>query len=194
MLTNKLLEKFVRNHIMNCMLGKELICCTQFGFVDRRSTALQLLNVLHEWCEALENNNYIDCIYLDFRKAFDTVPHARLLYKLQCYGMDENLIVWIKDFLTGAICSSQRKKSSFKPVLSGIPQGSVIGPFLFLLFINDLSNYVKLKIYPFADDTKIFRKMSSRADYDILQSDIDALINWSNSWLLNFNLDKCVSM
>ena len=131
------------------MLDNNLICDTQFGFVEKRSTSLQLLNVLSNWSDAFEEKHHIDCIYLDFRKAFDTVPHERLLSKLKYYGIGTSLIKWIKNFLTNRKQSVEinGKMSDWKPVLSGIPQGSVLGPFLFLLYINDMPSLVKSKIY-----------------------------------------------
>ena len=192
----KLLEKFIRNHLMDYMVENNLISSKQFGFVEKRSTNLQLLNVLKDWCDCLENKNSIDCIYLDFRKAFDTVPHERLLHKLQKYNINKDLIIWIKNFLSGRRqrVEINRKLSEWKPVLSGIPQGSVLGPFLFLLYINDLPDSVKSNIYLFADDTKIFREIKDNADQVLLQEDLDVVMKWSKLWLLDFNTDKCVYM
>lgn len=131
-------------------------------------------------------------------KAFDKVPHKRLIYKTSKYGINGNILGWINSFLSNR---TQRvvinnEKSSYAPVTSGIPQGSVLGPILFVLYINDLPEVVDKDSYVFlfADDTKLFRKIHSHMDVEILQEDINKLIKWSNVWLLKFHPDKCVYM
>lgn len=135
-------------------------------------------------------------IYLDFAKAFDTVPHQRLLSKLKSYGVSGDALGWIQDFL-----SNRRQKvvvngssSNWAPVLSGIPQGSVLGPALFVCYINDMPEVVSSMIKLFADDTKLYSKIASEEDHQQLQTDLNNLKDWANTWQLRFNASKCKTM
>ena len=136
----------------------------------------------------------LDVIYLDFAKAFDSVPHHRLIMKLQSYGIDGRVLSWIRSFL-----STRRQRvvfgdamSDWMPVISGIPQGSVLGPVLFVCFINDLLNGVSSFVHMYADDTKLGRCIVSIMDnHSPLTTDLDILIDWSVKWQLRFNASKC---
>ena len=130
---------------------------------------------------------------MDSPKAFDKVPHQRLIHKLKSHGMENSIINWIEQWLTDR---RQRvvvdgEVSSWKPVLSGVPQGSVLGPILFLVYINDLEEGVTGKILKFADDIKLFRKTKEIGDTFFLQDDIDKLVKWSEKWQMLFNFGKC---
>ena len=192
----KTLEKLVRKRKTDFMDKNSLFSNQQFGFISGRSTSLQLLNVLDQWTEALDNNETIDAIYMDFMKAFDKVPHRRHILKLQSYGISEQTCKWIDSFL------SDRKQrvhlngnySKWHDVTSGIPQGSVLGPVLFVIFINDLPNSVESTAYLFADDTKLYRSIKGEEDRNIVQSDLNNLFDWSTKWLLKFHPDKCKVM
>ena len=131
-------------------------------------------------------------------KAFDKGPHKRLLYKIKQYGIDGNVLGWIEDFLSNRTQSEimNSSNSELADVTSGIPQGSVLGPILFVLYINDLPSVVDKDtyIFLFADDTKAFRQINTPDDCDILQKDIDDMIKWSNTWLLKFHPQKCTMM
>ena len=133
---------------------------------------------------------------MDFQKCFDTVPHNRLIHKLKAYGITEEILLWITDFLIGRKqrVSIPNTMSNWLTVLSGIPQGSVLGPLLFVIFVNELPKIVKSTVYLFADDTKIFRSINNHDDPKILQDDLNILQNWSNTWLLKFHPDKCKRM
>lgn len=194
----KILESIIRDAIIKHMNDNNMFSPKQFGFLSKRSTVLQLIRVLDIWSEILEQGGSIDAIYMDFMKAFDKVPHRRLVYKIDKYGIKGNILGWIKDFLserTQCVVLNNSISSQGK-VTSGIPQGSVLGPILFVLYINDLPEVVdKLSfVFLFADDTKIFRKISSAADVEVLQSDINKLVEWSDKWLLRFHPDKCIAM
>ena len=131
---------------------------------------------------------------MDFMKAFDKVPHKRLLlYKIKHYGISERTCNWIESFLSNRHQCVQvnGSKSTWHNVTSGIPQGSVLGPILFVLFINDLPISVVSDAFMFADDTKIFRTISDESDIDIIQKDLDEVFNWRKLWLLKFHPDKC---
>ncbi|CAH1239847.1 Hypp5893 [Branchiostoma lanceolatum] len=153
----------------------------------------QLLVVLEEWTQLLEKGEAIDAIYLDFRKAFDAVPHQRLLCKLGSYGVKGDLYNWVKDFLASR---KQRvvlngTSSSWTPVRSGIPQGSVLGPVLFVVYINDLPEAVSSTVRIFADDSKLYQGVKDNEGRVNLQKDLEALRDWSASWQLPFNVGKC---
>ena len=137
---------------------------------------------------ALDEGGNIDTIYLDFAKAFDTVPHQRLLMKLRGYGIGGRILTWIEAFLTDR---RQRvgvndSRSSWADVTSGIPQGSVLGPMLFIIYINDMPSSVLSSIYLFADDAKVYRNISSNDDPPTLQHDLQQLEKWSERWQLRF--------
>ena len=141
----------------------------------------------------MDDGSPVDVIYLDFHKAFDKVPHQRLILKLKSHGMGNSIINWIEQWQT-----DRRQKvvvdgeaSSWKSVLSGVPQGSVLGPILFLVYINDLEEGVTGKILKFADDTKLFTKTKEIGDKQNLQDDIDKLVKWSEKWQMLFNFGKC---
>ena len=141
----------------------------------------------------LDEGSPVDIIYLDFKKAFDKVPHQRLLLKLKAHGIGNGIINWIEKWLIGR---RQRvvvdgEVSNWKAVLSGVPQGSVLGPILFLIYINDLDDDITSKVLKFADDTKVFRKIKSDADIQHLQDDLNKLIEWSEKWQMLFNFGKC---
>ena len=178
---------------MKHMQYNNLFSNSQFGFIEGRSTILQILKVLDIWTEILNKNESIDVIYLDFMKAFDKVPHQRLLHKLKAYGIGSNIVTWMEDFLIGRkqqVCVNGQLSQSVN-VTSGIPQGSVLGPLLFVLYINDMPDKIKSNIFLFADDTKIFTNSSTDQGIQDLQQDLDKLMDWSNNWLLKFHPSKC---
>jgi len=155
-----------------------------------------MLKVMDIWTEILDNHSAVDTIYLDFAKAFDTVPHQRLLLKLKGYGITGKLLDWFEEFLTNR---RQRVNiegvfSEWSHVLSGVPQGSVLGPALFLCYINDLPEAIASFIFLYADDTKLFRRIDSSVDKDALQKDLDQLVSWAQTWQLRFNTEKCKVM
>lgn len=133
-------------------------------------------------------------LYLDFAKAFDKVPHQRLLFKLKAFGIQGELFHWIEEFLSHRV---QRvvvdgEFSEWAPVTSGVPQGSILGPFLFLIYINDLPDYIdNSKMLLFADDSKMYRCISSPSDQISLQHDIDQVLRWTRDWEMELNVDKC---
>ena len=189
----KLFESFIRDALFNHFINNNLLCEEQYGFCQGRSCTTQLLNTLHDWMKELYNNIPVDAVYLDFRKAFDTVPHKRLLNKLYGYGIRGELLQWVRDFLSNRYqyVSINNVNSSKIPVTSGVPQGSVLGPTLFIYFINDLPKSASSFIKIFADDTKAYLPITSFHDKDNLQHTINKLVDWSNIWLLKFNGDKC---
>ena len=151
----KILESMIRDKMFDYLFRNNLLADEQRGFLPRRSCVTQLLTALHYWTESLEKGVPDDVLYLDFSKAFDSVPHERLLLKLDIQG---KVPQWIRSFL------SQRKqavvindvKSATSNVLSGVSQGSVIGSLLFSIYVNDLPSVVSSQVLLFADDVKFF--------------------------------------
>ena len=143
--------------------------------------------------KTLARGDTVDTVYLDFNKAFDTVPHRRLIGKLEAYGIDGSLFSWICSFLMGRTqkVSVNGSLSSSKPVLSEIPQGIVLGPLLFVIYINDLPEKLCSSSLMFADDTKVFKEICSKNDSECLQRDLACLEKWSDTWLLKFHPEKC---
>ena len=174
----KVLETIIRDHMMDFLIKHKLINPSQHGFLKERPCLTNLLCFFEEITKWVDEGSPVDVIYLDFQKAFDKVPHQRLLLKLKSHGMGNSIINWIEQWLNDM---RQRvvvdgEVSSWKPVLSGVPQGSVLGPILFLVYINDLEEGVPGNILKFADDTKLFRKTKEIGDKQKLQDDIDKLV------------------
>ena len=194
----KTLESIIRDSIIEHMEKNNLFSDKQFGFITGRSTVLQLLHVLNIWIEILDQGGDLEVVYCDFMKAFDKVPHRRLIHKIEKYGITENILGWIESFLSDRTqcVVINGTKSDCAAVTSGIPQGSVLGPILFVIYINDLPEVVNKDsyVYLFADDTKVFREVKSEDDRKILQNDIDRMVEWSNTWMLKFHPDKCKVM
>ena len=132
-------------------------------------------------------------LILILKKAFDSVPHERLLTKLEGYGVSGNILNWIRDFLSDRYQYVKINNSSSEklPVTSGVPQGSVLGPTLFIYFINDLPSVTTALMKIFADDTKAHNKVLSTEDREFLQTAIDDMYSWTVEWMLGFNEDKC---
>ena len=173
-----------------------LLSDQQHGFRAKRSTTSQLLRVLDIWTEWLEEGKNFDVMYMDFAKAFDSVPHERLLKKIAAYGISGNLLKWTESFLKGR---QQRVKvnsvtSEWKEVRSGIPQGSVLGPIFFIIYINDLPENMCIHVQMYADDTKIFGTVNNDAEGKVLQKDLLSALDWAKKWQLRFNVEKCKVM
>ena len=194
----KIMENLIRDAIIDHMTVNNLFSPYQFGFISGRSTVLQLLHVMKIWNEILDQGGSIDAIYCDFMKAFDKVPHKRLVYKLSKYGVKGQVLDWVDSFLSGRTqcVSINGHKSSSHPVTSGIPQGSVLGPILFVIYINDLPEVINEGsiAFLFADDTKLFRQIKNSEDLLIQQQDVRNAVTWSKTWLLMFHPDKCVHL
>lgn len=191
----KVMESIVKDHIMQYFIDNKLFSSFQYGFLKGRSTMLQLLKVMDDWTSCLDKGGQIDIVYTDFEKAFDKVSHKLLLSKMLSYGISKELIIWIEAFLCHR---TQRVKinnafSSSKPVLSGIPQGSVLGPMLFVIFINDLPKVCDqlCKIFLFADDSKIYKHITNNNDYLCLKEGCQKVFDWSRQWNMSLNIGKC---
>ena len=182
------METVVRDHIVEYMKSENLFSNRQYGFISGRSTTLQLLAVLDAWTEAIDAGHSVDVIYLDFRKAFDTV-HRRLIRKLKAYHTNDSLIEWIECFLGDKqqMVTVNGQNSEWQEVTSGIPQGSVLGPILLIVFINHLPLSLKSSEgFMFADDTKLYKTIVKPEHQAEMQEDLYNLENW----LLSFNLDN----
>jgi len=155
-----------------------------------------LLVSMEEVKNYIDSGYPVDIIYLDFQKAFNKVPHHRLITKIEAHGIDGEVLRWIQSWLQGrrqrVVLGKQM--SDWQDVLSGVPQGSVLGPLLFILYINDIDESVNRKILKFADDTKYFHKVNLEKDIDSLRKDLNNLVAWSKEWQMLFSLDKCKIM
>ena len=141
----------------------------------------------------LNHQKQIDIILLDFSKAFDTVPHQRLLTKLRYYGINGSTYNWIQTWLTQSTqCVVLNSESSCPvSVMSGVPQGTVLGPLMFLLYINDITKDINSPLRLFADDCLLYRVINSVEDINRLQEDLNKLSEWADTWQLKFNISKC---
>ena len=192
----KIMERIIRDIMMDHLIINHLITPQQHGFVYKKSCEYNLLETLDIITEASSRGFTSITVFLDFAKAFDKVSHSALLSKLKSYGFDGLLLDWLSDFLSDrkqrvVIGSSS---SDWCQVTSGVPQGSVLGPLLFTLFINDMPNGVHHHCKLFADDTKIIATIKNGLDIAQLQSDIDLLATWANTWHMSFNVQKCKFM
>ena len=192
----RLFEKFVRKHLMDHFNEEVLIINAQYCFPSGRSLNLQLLKVIDEFTRAMDKHEIVDVIYLDFNKVFDSVPHKRLIGVLKQYGVIGRTLNWITDFLSRG---QQRvvfndSISSWQPVKSGIPQSSVLGPVLFLIYINTMPDKITSKIYLFADDAKLYRQIEDKLDVKRIHEDLQSLDTLSGQSLLSFNINNCVHM
>lgn len=187
----KLLESIFNKFIINHLHTNKILKNNQFGFMKNKSCLTQLLTCKNIYSKSLDEKNSLDIIFLDYAKAFDSVVHSKLLSKLFFSGIKNTNLEWIKKFLLNR---TQRVKvgsqlSGKQPVLSGVPQGSVLGPTLFLLFINDIVNIVEnSQIMLFADDCKIF---NTSVNFENLQKDIDKIVIWSKQNQLTISFPKC---
>ena len=187
-------EKCIRDELfLEC---KHLLHDTQHGFLPSKSCTTQLVSFSHDISVGLNSNNLIDVLYRDFAKAFDTVNHDIILLKLKNeYNIDGLMLKFIKEYLQGR---KQRVAvngtlSDICAVKSGVPQGSILGPLLFILFINSMQNRVSpgTQIALYADDTKLWRRIVTQNDHEILQRDINALFQWSIENKMRFHAKKC---
>jgi Reverse transcriptase (RNA-dependent DNA polymerase) len=192
----KMLESIVKDHIVNHLNKFNLIKSSQHGFTKGRSCLTNLLEFFETVTKELDQGNSVDLIYLDFAKAFDKVPYMRLFKKLESHGINGKVSEWVKNWLCGRRqkVSISKESSGWLDVTSGVPQGSVLGPVLFIIYINDLETDLISKIGKFADDTKMSKCVNNLLDAEILSNDLRKLDEWAKNWQMQFNKDKCVVM
>jgi hypothetical protein len=195
-IVGKLFEHILTSHLATFLEKHSLFNEDQFGFRKKRSCELQLHRVCQDIAFCLDNGEEADLVFLDFSKAFDKVPHKLLLQKLKSYGMQEDVTQLISSFLSNRTQKVviDGVESDTVPVTSGVPQGSVIGPLLFIIYINDLPDKIKSKCRLFADDSLLYRKIKSERDKQELQLDLEEVINWCNAWQMELNVEKCEHM
>lgn len=187
-------EKIVHMKIVHSIENQ--LSPKQHGFTKSKSTDTNLLEYVTFISNALEEGSEVHSIYTDFSKAFDSVNHTILLNKLRAFNLHINMIKWFQSYLTDRIVYvtlNGFNSYTFSPS-SVVPQGSVLGPLLFNVFINDLSASLQSNFLLFADDLKIFNKVNSRKDMELIQSDIASLHQWCNLNEINLNIEKCNSI
>jgi hypothetical protein len=191
----KLMESVIKDALLVYLLKHGFINKQQHGFISKRSTCSQLLECINDWSVSLSHKQSTDAAYIDFRRAFDSVVHSKLYVKLKSLGINGNLLHWICDFLSNRSQAVRvaNSTSTFRSVRSGVPQGSVLGPILFLVFINDIvylfGSGLNLKLY--ADDVKMYTAIHDISSVAVLQSGLDKLNEWANEWQLSIAINKC---
>ena len=189
----KIMEGLVKDNIMAHLTKHKLITKNQHGFVKNKNCTTNLLESMDFITHLISQGIPVDIFYADFAKAFDKVPHKKLIAKLKSYGINDETVQWIQAFLADRV---QRvvlgnTSSNWTEVTSGVPQGSVLGPLLFVIYINDLTKQLENMAKLYADDSKLMRKVESEEDKESLQKDIDRISEWSHEFGLPLNLNKC---
>ena len=191
----KFLESIISSQLTDFLLSHKLLNKQQHGFLKRHSTATNLLDSINDWSISLHNLSSTIVAYVDFQRAFDSLSHNKLIHKLISYGISGNLLYWIQSFLNNRtqIVRVGNHLSNPCPVSSGVPQGSVLGPILFLLFINDVTDSFQdtISAQLFADDIKIYTTLTHPSDYTSFQSHLDLIHAWSSTWQLPISHSKC---
>ena len=189
----KIFEKVLRNHIVSHMEDNELLNPGQHGFRAGRSCLSQLLSHFETITKILEDGDNVDVIYLDFSKAFDKVDFLVTLRKIKLLGITGNVGKWIYCFLTGRTQTVLVNgiKSDISEVKSGVPQGSVLGPLLFLILLGDIDRSVASAfVSSFADDTRVGHRIRTTEDANALQKDLNSIYQWSAKNNMKFNSEK----
>ena len=188
------MEAIVRDKLTHFITTFNVISPKQHGFMARRSTVTQLLSCLREWTSAMENSQCVDIAYLDFKSAFTSVSHSKLISILRHIGIRGQLLQWLKCFLSNRteIVKIGNSMSEAKEVISGVPQGTILGPLCFILYINSIENTVKegsLSIY--ADDCKVFASFPITQVEPVLNNDLQRILDWAQKSQLSLSIQKC---
>ncbi len=190
----KVFESILREKITDYLRTNRILSEFQHGFVSKKSTVTQLLLALNEWTSALDSKQFVDIAYLDYQAAFDSVVHSKLAIVLSQLGIGGKMHRWIVNYLNGR---TQRVKindqySAPMSVLSSVPQGTCLGPLLFIIYINELPKIVQnSSVYLFADDCKLHICYDRTSKPEFLQRDLNKILQWSDSMQLKLSLSKC---
>jgi hypothetical protein len=195
-IVSRIFEHILYSSIFSHLQTNNVIIPNQHGFRQGLSCETQLISIFHDLALSMDNRDETDIIFLDFKKAFDRVPHCHLIAKLRALKIDANVLAVVESFLRDR---SQRVivdgcLSESVPVPSGVPQGSVIGPLLFTVFINDIVVNTSSQVRLFADDCAIYRVIKSIDDQIALQKDLDLILEWCSKWGMELNAKKCEFM
>ena len=190
------MEHIIVSNLNKHLAFESILADCQHGFRSQRSCETQLVQFFHDLVSNLDralnhNHRQTDVIIMDFAKAFDKVPHRRILYKLDYYGIRGSTHKWI--MALWALSKSGVRWTSLRSS-PGVPQESVLGPVLFLIFINDLPENIRTSVRLFADNCVLYRNIESPTDCQILQDDLNSLAQWEADWQMKFNVAKCHSM
>jgi hypothetical protein len=193
----KLMERCVHKYLYNYIIENRLLTTFQSGFIKGDSTVNQLTYIYNDICQALDEGKEVRAVFCDISKAFDRVWHKGLLFKLSRLGIKDSLLHWFTSYLSSrkqrvVYANSSSKWSSIN---AGVPQGSILGPLLFLIYINDIIGNINANIRLFADDTSLYIVVDTPdTAANILNNDLDTIFNWSKTWLVSFNPSKTESM
>ncbi len=191
---SKIIERTVFDQLYPFLDKNNMLHDSQSGFRPGFSTSSALINITEDWLKSIDNGNYIGLVMIDLRKAFDTVNHDLLIEKLPKYGLDDHVVKWLKDYLNDRfhITSVNGSRSNEQKSVCGIPQGSILGPLLFILYINDLPNYVSnVNVSMYADDTAIYYSSNDVNDIvDKMNNDLVNVDKWLAKNKLSLNVDK----
>ena len=204
---SKILERVVFKHVYNFLHNNQLLTKFQSGFIPNDSTVHQLSFLYHSFCEALNQKKDVRIVFCDISKAFDRVWHEGLLYKLKRIGIRGTLLNWFRDYLNNRLQKViiRGQNSKWGEIKAGVPQGSVLGPLLFLVYINDLVDGIQSNIRLFADDTTIYITVNHDTNPELadgfasdaanqLNNDLNSIKDWADQWLVSFNPHKTKTM
>lgn len=192
------MEKLIFDRMFEYFKSNFLISIFQSGFVPGHSTTTHLVEIYHSFCQAVSDGKEIRVVFCDVSRAFDRVWHKGLLFKLEKCGISGSLLAWLRNYLQDryqrVVLNGQM--SSWELIMAGVPQGSVLGPLLFLIFINDITYAIQhCKIRLYADDTSLFIEVDDRVRAaEQLEEDLNALSSWANTWLVKFSPPKTESL
>lgn len=193
---SKVMEHFLFKHISSFLEQNNFFSPNQHGFRRGFSTATQLIHTTNDLFKSLDEGGQIAAVFIDFEKAFDRVSHSHLLFKIKKLLANPKILRWLDSYLSGRFqyVHIANNTSNLAPVYSGVPQGSVLGPLLFLIYLNDLSSSSSVRCRLFADDCVAYLPVRTRDDQTALSTYLSAITDWCNSWKMSLNVKKCAQM